>query len=33
MECGLYRIRNVDGQNAMEWQPGCANFNKGEFVI
>ena len=33
MECGLYRVRNVDGRIAMEWQPGCADFNKGKFVV
>ena len=33
MECGLYRVRNVDGKNAMVWLPGCADINEGEFVI
>lgn len=26
-----WRVRNVE-EGAMEWQPGCADFNKGEFV-
>lgn len=31
MERGLYRVRNVDKQNAMEWQAGGADFYEGEF--